>query len=387
MTTGKVYCTAPWNGVTIRENGDVRTCCQGNTILGNLNNSSIQEILKSDKAASIRNKMIGGLPDSHNCKTCIHDDATSGLAALRQHYLNYYPNIYKETRFKNIDIRWNNSCNLGCVYCSPTFSSTWQNRLNIEPVSPVKNYQDKVLEFIISKVDELEEIMLVGGEPMLMKQNQKLFKKISKDAKISIITNLSYDLEKLPSITDLLDRPANNTIWSVSLENTGQQFEYVRNGASWDQVEKNLKFLNKHWPNTSSVLMVYSVLSAFNIHQTISILHSLGIKKFTFQSYFGPRSMNVFHMPPALQKIAYNSLIQARDFHYSQLHVVDIDLYKINNIDFLLDTLKNSSNQSTLSPISKIEFFNQTEQYNQWNKTQFCDLWPDVVDLVNQHLL
>lgn len=380
-----VYCTAPWNGVTVREDGNVLTCCQGRVILGNLNNSTIQEILKSDKVSGIRDRMFSGAPDLQNCKTCIQQDSTSGLAALRQHYLTYYPNIYKDTQLKNLDIRWNNSCNLGCVYCSPTFSSTWQTRLNIKPVSSVKEYQDDLLEFIFSKVDEIEEIMVVGGEPMLMKQNHKLFKNISKDAKISIITNLSYDLENLPCINDLLNRPTNNTIWSVSLENTGQQFEYVRNGASWNQVEKNLKFLNQHWPNTSSIIMVYSMLSAFNIHHTISKLHSLDLKKFTLQSYFGPNAINVFCMPIELQKVAHNALIQARELHASKIHPDDRDLYTINNIDLLLNTL-NSNNHPT-DTVTKQEFFNQIKKYDQWNETQFCDLWPDVVDLVNKHLL
>jgi MoaA/NifB/PqqE/SkfB family radical SAM enzyme len=32
-----VYCTAPFNGLTIREDGHVRTCCSGINSLGNLN--------------------------------------------------------------------------------------------------------------------------------------------------------------------------------------------------------------------------------------------------------------------------------------------------------------------------------------------------------------
>lgn len=380
-----IYCTAPWNGITVRENGDVRTCCQGGIALGNLNKQSIQEILNSEKLSSIRARMSNGQPDLKNCGVCMHQDSESGLAALRQHYLSYYPNIYSDTRLKNLDIRWNNSCNLGCVYCSPMFSSTWQSRLNIETSSPVKDYQDDLLEFVISKVDEIEEIMLVGGEPMLMKQNYRLFKNISANARISIITNLSYDLEKLPCMPDLLNRPADNTIWSVSLENIEQQFEYVRNGASWAQVEKNLKFLSKHWPNTSSILMVYSMLNAFEIHNVIAKLHSLDIKKFTLQSYFGPEAINVFNMPKVIQQIAHDVLCQARDFHYNNIHHEDIELFPINHLDLLLEKLKDNTEPQHV--VSKEEFFKKINWYNKWNSSRYQDLWPDVVDLVNQHLL
>jgi MoaA/NifB/PqqE/SkfB family radical SAM enzyme len=381
----KVYCTAPWNGVTVRENGDVRTCCQGSVTLGNLNNSSIQEILKLEKSASIKNLMLDGKPDVNNCSFCIQQETESGLASLRQHYIKYYPDIYPDTRLKNLDIRWNNSCNLGCMYCSPTFSSTWEDRLNIQKISsPVKEYQDDLLEFILTNVDQVEEIMLVGGEPMLMKQNYKLFKNIPKHTKISIITNLSYDLEKLPCIADLLDRPSENTIWSVSLENIEQQFEYVRNGGSWDQVEKNFKFLIKHWPNTVSVLMVYSMFNAFDIHNIIAKMHSFEIKKFTLQSYYGPPATNVFNLPGAMQQIAYAHLSWTRDFHYSKIHPEDVDLYPINNINFLVEKLRSNH---TLQPVTKREFFKQIEWYDQWNTKRFCELWPNVIDLVNQHLL
>lgn len=382
----KVYCTAPWNGITVRENGDVKTCCQGNVTLGNLNQLPIREILKSEKLTAIRNLMDSGVPDPQNCNFCIYQEDTTGLSSLRQHYLNYYPDTYPDTQLKNLDIRWNNSCNLGCVYCSPLFSSTWEDRLGIKKnSSPVKEYQDDLLEFILEKVDQVEEIMLVGGEPMLMKQNYKLFRNVPKRTRISIITNLSYDLEKLPCIEDLLNRPAENTVWSVSLENLDQQFEYVRNGASWQQVEKNLKFLNKHWTETTSVLMVYSMFNAFEIHNVIKKLHSLGIKKFTLQSYFGPNATNVFNMPKVIQHAAYDILCQARDFHYSNIHPEDIELYQINNLELLLEKLKNNDQPKQL--VSRQEFFNRIEQYNKWNKIPYSTLWPNVVDLANRYLL
>lgn len=385
MTVRNVYCTAPWNGITIRENGDVKTCCQGSVTLGNLNNSPIQDILKSEKLSQIRHQMVDGKPSIQNCSTCIHQEKNSGLAALRQHYLTYYPNIYPDTQLKNLDIRWNNSCNLGCMYCTPMFSSTWQDRLNKKNSSPVKDYQEDLLEFILDNVNQVEEIMLVGGEPMLMKQNYKLFKKVPKHTKISIITNLSYDLEKLPCIDDLLNRPSENTIWSVSLENLEKQFEYVRNGASWEQVEKNLKFLNKHWPNTVSIIMVYSMFNAFDIHNVLVKLHSIGIKKFTLQSYFGSIESNVFNMPKSMQKIAHDILCQARDFHYSNIPSIDADLYPINNLTLLLEKLKSDNEPNQI--VSKQDFFKRVEWYDQWNTNRYCDIWPDVVDLVHQHLL
>ena len=52
-----VYCTAPFNGLTIREDGHVRTCCNGSISLGNLNYESIE-----DKLISFNDKMDEPLP-------------------------------------------------------------------------------------------------------------------------------------------------------------------------------------------------------------------------------------------------------------------------------------------------------------------------------------
>ena len=234
----EIYCTAPFNSITVRENGDVKTCCVGGVTIGNLNNDSIQNILQSEKLKNIQTLMVNGSVDLKNCSHCSRQEQHSGLSSLRQHYLKFYPNAWDQLKLKSLDIRWNNLCNLGCVYCSPTFSSVWEGRENTRSNRPLKEYQDDLQDFILDNIDQVEEIMLVGGEPMLMKQNYSLFEKLPSSTKISIITNFSYDLEKLPCFESLLNRPKENIKWNLSLENSDKKFEYVRNGASWHQIEK-----------------------------------------------------------------------------------------------------------------------------------------------------
>ena len=237
-----VYCTAPFNALTIREDGQVRTCCVGDTSLGNLNQQSIDDIVNGPVLKEIQQQMLSNKSDLLNCKQCIDDQEHSGVAPLQNHYNQFYTE-YKNIALRFLDIRWNNACNLGCMYCSPVFSSVWQDRLEIKRSSVVKNYQDELLTWVLSKSHGLQEIMLVGGEPLLMKQNYQLLNHLSDQCRVSIITNLSYDLPNLPCITKLLSRPRENTLWNISMENTGAQLEYVRNGSSWAQLKDNLKYL------------------------------------------------------------------------------------------------------------------------------------------------
>lgn len=375
-----VYCTAPFNGLTIREDGHVRTCCSGITSLGNLNQESIKNIQHSPILNQIRESMLKN--DFHkNCKTCVSLEHSSGLSSLREHYLKFYPE-HNKFQLKNIDVRWNNSCNLGCLYCGPRFSSTWADRLNTQSSSPVKSYQGELLDFILQRIDEIDEISLVGGEPMLMKQNYELIAKLPGTARISILTNLSYDLERLPCMPKLLSRPRKNTIWNISCENINEQFEYVRNGAKWDQLETNLKFLVQHWPDDVTINMVYSVFGAFDLIETVQRFHQLGIKKFNFQPYYGPAAIDVFSMPPAVQLLAGQILDDVIKLHYDNIHPEDRDFYPLANLDLIKTKLPQAQGKFC----SKKEFYNQVAWYDQWSSSKFKDLWPHVIDLVELHL-
>lgn len=379
-----IYCTAPWNGVTIREDGHVRTCCVGATSLGNLNETPIDEIINSRALTEIKQQLLSETPNLQNCAACIKEEAQSGVATLRQHYNKFYPiTNTTEFRLRNLDVRWNNTCNLGCMYCNQTFSSTWQDRLNVNRSSVVKDYQDELLEWMLHHAEHLREIMLVGGEPMLMKQNYALFNRLPDQCKVSIITNLSYDLANLPCTPKLLTRPKENTIWNVSLENTNNQFEYVRNGSNWTLVKRNLEYLGRHWPEMVSINFVYSMFSAFSITDTVQTLHQLGIKKINLFTIYSNPTMDVFNMPPAIRKVAEEELNRAIQWHFDQLHPEDRDLYPFQGADMILAQLRKST---APSKVTLDKFLSKIDWYDSYNDNKFSTLWPDVLDLVKKHL-
>lgn len=380
----KVFCTAPWVGLTVREDGHVRTCCVGNTSLGNLNNTSIQDILKSQSLKDIQQNMLSGEPDQKNCQFCVESEKQSGLATLKEHYNLFYPDFVEDQlKLKSLDIRWNNACNLGCMYCNPTFSSVWQDRLEIKREPVIKPYQDDLLQWILNRSPEIDEVMLVGGEPMLMKQNYELFNSLSDQCKISIITNLSYNLPGLPCTPRLLSRPRLSTNWNVSLENTGAKFEYVRNGGEWALIEHNLRYLNQHWPESVSINFVYSMFSAFDIVETIKTFHQFEIKKINMFPINDNYNMDVFNMPAVIRKKAAHELESAREWHFENLHPEDRDFYPIQGIDAIINRLIESEEPASI----KLPMFNdQIIQYDQYNSKKFRDLWPDVIDLVEKYL-
>jgi len=384
MENTTVYCTAPWNGLTIREDGHVRTCCIGQESLGNLNTQSIQEIEKSDSLIQIRQDMLSGNVNLKNCKVCIQQEQHAGSATLRNHYNNYYPTVNNQLQLRFLDIRWNNVCNLGCLYCTPMFSSTWVDRIGTSIKNlPVKDYQDDLLEWILERANHVNEIMLVGGEPLLMKQNYKLLPRLPKDCQISIITNLSYDLEKNPALPALLDRPNEKIIWNISMENFGDKFEYVRSGANWNQAKKNIELLMTYWPNTVGVNMVYNLFSAFDIIKTVKQYHTLGIKKFNLFNINQNNTIDLFNMPNKIKQLALDQLQEAYKWHISALHPDDQEFYKWNDVDSFIEQLK----APTRTIISLEEFNSKIEWYDKWSVNKFASLWPALNQLMHDTLV
>lgn len=385
IANSTVYCSAPWNGLTIREDGHVRTCCVGQDSLGDLNKISMYEIENSLALKQIQKKMLLGQPDLSNCSACVKLTAQSGLASLRNYYNTNYPDINQNLlKLKVVDLRWNNICNLGCLYCNPELSSTWSSRLTHKIKNkPIKEYQDDLLLWILTHVDSIKELMLVGGEPLLMKQNYELLKHLPDGCRLSIITNLSYDLKNNPAFLPLLKKSKETVIWNVSLENLEDKFEYVRSGAKWEQLKNNLTLLLETWPQSISINMTYSMFSAFDIVQTIEQLHSFGIKKFNIFNVTQNPTIDIFNMPTAIKQAAYQQLKQAYTWHNDQIHPDDRQLYQWVGVEQLLEHLKSSEDQS----IGREEFENKMKWYDKWSVNKFSQLWPDVHDLVRKHLI
>ena len=67
------YCQHPFTDVGVLWNGDVTLCCldhDGQLKVGNINTSSIEEIITSAQAKKLRGSMLGYHPLPSICQTC-----------------------------------------------------------------------------------------------------------------------------------------------------------------------------------------------------------------------------------------------------------------------------------------------------------------------------
>lgn len=270
------YCAAPWRGLHINPNGDVKTCCAGNpNMLGNLNSHSIDEILNSTLMQEIRQNIAQGQTHSY-CSNCVkaerfgadserqwHNNVNPGFdyAAAGDHY--HYPVI--------VDVRWNTTCNLSCNYCAPPCSSKWASIKGIPFKSVTRPYYTEVCDFIEQHYEHIHEVALVGGEPLLLPENERLLDVIPNTAIVTLITNLSVDLENNKIFRKLSKR--RKVGWSMSFDNVGSRFEYVRHGANWSVLKANLSAVKDlmtnqgHWGGIHAVYNLYSATRICELRQ------------------------------------------------------------------------------------------------------------------------
>jgi organic radical activating enzyme len=260
----KHFCAAPWSGLSLDSDGSAKVCCV-NLTRGAIN--TFNDIKSNSVFMGIRTAIIND--EQHpGCQQCWDREATGDLDSRRSiyQYDDFFHDLNNAETFQleHLDLRWSNTCNLNCVYCSPTYSSRWAELRGLTQkfrVSPTVTDLD---------LANLKFLQLAGGEPLLIKENYELLERvlrINSHVKIEVTTNLtSIHNNKIYQLLKNFD----NVTFVVSYESTGDKFEYIRNGAKWAEFQSNLVQLTTDFLNIQ-INMVYFPLSSVDISNAIDV--------------------------------------------------------------------------------------------------------------------
>ena len=167
-----------------------------------------------------------------------------------------------------VDLTIGRDCNLSCSYCSKEYSTSWANDIinNGEYIITQADDRYKVddLDLVLSKVsqnkkynsvntkliyreidkwiDQVEWLMITGGEPFL---NNQLFDIISKGSNaklIDIYTGLGLSYSRFDALTSNLTKFKNLRV-ILSCENVDKFLEFNRYGIKWLDYQKKLDLL------------------------------------------------------------------------------------------------------------------------------------------------
>ena len=376
------YCAAPWRGLHINIRGDVKTCCAGNpNMLGNLNDKTITEILNGPELREIRASLREG--QSHvYCTNCIDRESKGGDSErtwhnkINEHFdsrqagLDYeYPTL--------IDVRWNSTCNLSCNYCGPNDSSKWAALKHLPVNNNTRHYYTDVCDFINKNHEHVQEVALIGGEPLLLPENERLLDVIPNDCVVTVITNLNTPLENNRIFQKLSKRQ--RVGWSISFDNIGDRFEYVRYGASWELMLHNLDLIQDlmrnhgHWGGIHAVYNLYNATRLVEFKQ-FATERGLSIK---WQNLGGPPELDPRRYGNEITHLAAEEIERVFaectvDSEEQELFTMALNTYRA------IPKPRPEQLDNLARFVCEIE-----EQYHLDKKGQFVELWPEFGNLIN----
>jgi radical SAM protein with 4Fe4S-binding SPASM domain len=375
----KKYCAAPWRGLHINPQGEVKTCCAGLHEylgdLGNLNKHTIQDVIYSDKLNEVRDLMKQGILHPEYCSSCIEVEKAGDSERMWHNRINqdFDPITANNSDFipKLVDVRWNTTCNLSCKYCDSFCSSKWASLKKEYVDTGLKNYYLNIVNFIKKHKHNIKELALVGGEPLLLKENVALLQEIPDTCLVTIISNCSIDLENNKVFDELKKRK--NVSWSISFDNIGERLEYVRHGVKSDNFDKNLKCItdlvqtNKQSASIHAVYNIYSCTRLCELREYANT-HNLNIN---WQILYHPGYLSPANHCREVKELAINEIEK-----YIKRYLCK------NNHPQLQQILSNLKNNINNSSDAQKEFIRHTEKmekkyHSKYPKT-FAMLWPEL---------
>lgn len=313
----KTFCPLPWMSLNVRNNGDIRVCCNANSSPNqglvskddgsfyNLGKDNLRDYINADLMKEIRLDMLRG--EYHpSCVRCQRED-NSGMESRKewektiwQEHIDFEKaksitssdgSIDPDTPIKYTDLRFGNLCNLACRMCGPTDSNQWyedqvavwnsdsynDSGMRIKLI-PAENDRLKPEIDIYSwyenpefwnqlekEIPQLERIYIVGGEPLLIDQHYDFLNKcIDQGRSQNIIVEYNSNLTNIPKRAWDIWKHFKRIQIGASVDGVGKINEYIRYPSKWSQIESNLKKLDtaegdfKVW--IAATIQVYNLL-------------------------------------------------------------------------------------------------------------------------------
>jgi organic radical activating enzyme len=186
-----------------------------------------------------------------------------------------------------LEVYFDNTCNLKCLYCGPHFSSLW-NAENVKFGQPafnkstnIEKNKQKIFEWLKVNGKHLTNFNILGGEPLYQRELDDcldLFEQYpAPELKLQIFTNLNTKISHLTQVVERVkglvdsDKLRGFEV-TASLDCWGPQQEFVRYPLDLVSWEKNFEYLlSQKWIN----LIVSSTVTPLTIKTLPDLLKKI----------------------------------------------------------------------------------------------------------------
>ncbi len=224
------------------------------------------KVVWQDRLAPVR-KLLSENQKIAACSSCYHQEEQK-VISFRQLYNKQFEKVSTGKLPRHLDLDLSNFCNLKCIMCDYTRSSTWAKESGkFKDTKGVTEINESTLDQICELSHDLQHLTLQGGEPSMIPQYVTYFdylkkNKIMPNVHLVVVTNLTNLKEKFYSYM-----PEFKSVnISVSVDAYGEANNFIRYPSNFEQVTKNIKELVNQRNNMSvKVHSALQILSMFNI--------------------------------------------------------------------------------------------------------------------------
>jgi organic radical activating enzyme len=238
----------------------------------------------------------------------------------------------ENTMLRTLEISFDRTCNFACSYCNPSFSTTWVKDIN--KFGPYRNINGDARSHFINKADHarplpddvnpyiqafwkwweqedgladnLEEIRITGGEPLMAPGVWKLFEwfknnqervKNRKDGKVmryAINSNLVPKDDIMDRLIELSHFVPHLEVYT-SAESLGQHSEYIRDGFIWDKWMQNLTRL--HTEGNIKKTHIMMTINSLCLASIVEFMDEILAFKRKHNTHYPTMSLNILRFP------------------------------------------------------------------------------------------
>lgn len=339
------YCAAKWLNATIwLGNGQTTSCHHplGHQIdAGELEQNP--SAIHNTQHKKLMRKMMQEGTRPQECEYCwkIEDlgrnsisDRVYKTAVFDEEHIQATANAdwQENTMLRTLEISFDRTCNFACSYCNPSFSTSWVKDIN--KFGPYRNINGDARSHFINKADHarplpddvnpyiqafwrwweqedgladnLEEIRITGGEPLMAPGVWKLFEwfrdnqervKNRKDGKVmryAINSNLVPKDDIMDRLIELSHYVPHLEVYT-SAESLGQHSEYIRDGFIWDKWMQNLTRL--HTEGNIKKTHIMMTINSLCLASIVEFMDEILAFKRKHNTHYPTMSLNILRFP------------------------------------------------------------------------------------------
>lgn len=426
------YCPIPWIFQAVRNNGDVRVCCQANITKNqgvirhpdgssfNAGRDDMTLARNADMMKSIRNNMMNGVW-SDECARC-QTEEQSGLQSRRKYEIERWGGVYSkdwahsvtqpdgtiDTPVRYLDLRFGNLCNLACRMCGPTDSHTWYkdhvalhgNKYKdthgvVELTQNSKgrwhtpdydwHNSEQFWEYLESNLHNIQHVYMAGGEPLMIERHYDFLQKcIDTNNAENILLEYNTNVTNIPNrVLDMWSH-FKRVLIGASVDGYGDVLEYQRYPAKWSAIEQNLHKIDQLPSNISAWLsLTVTSVNVFHIpefmrwklEQNFQKINSSKRKPLiTHHVAHRPYHMNIQVLPDSIKQQVKERYTQSMKYFTGDMRQPAIDV---------LSSINNYMNKDSLHDKHWNTFVDSTKKLDQLRNQNILDIVPEFKEFIN----